>query len=118
MENLFDSEGRINRSKYIYYHFIAFIVGSLINLFLNLLPCNDDNVFLLIFVGLLFIAYLVFAICLMIQRLHDLNRSGIHIFLFMVPIYNIYLKFLILFGKGTNGPNKYGEDPLAFKEIV
>lgn len=54
----------------------------------------------------------------MIQRLHDLNRSGIHIFLFMVPIYNIYLKFLILFGKGTNGPNKYGKDPLAFKEIA
>ncbi|WFD08708.1 DUF805 domain-containing protein [Tepidibacter hydrothermalis] len=118
MKNLFTSEGRINRAKYFYYHFLAFVVGPLMNLCINSLGLDDENVFVFIFVSFYVIAYLIFITCLMIQRLHDLNRSGIHIFLFMVPIYNIYLKLLILFKKGTDGPNEYGEDPLAYQEIA
>ncbi|WP_099192081.1 DUF805 domain-containing protein [Tepidibacter mesophilus] len=118
MKNLFTSEGRINRSKYIHYNFIAFIICSLINLTMNSIPFDDGNVFVFIFISLLVITYLIFYICLIVQRLHDLNRSGIHILLLLIPIYDVYLKFIILFKKGTNGPNQYGEDPLGIKEIA
>ena len=56
--------------------------------------------------------------CLMIQRLHDLNKSSIHSLLLLIPIYNIFLILCILFKRGTVGSNEYGADPLAFKEIV
>ena len=50
---------------------------------------------------------------LMIRRLHDLNFSGWWIiFPIVFPFgYFIFILYLIL-AKGTNGPNKYGENPL------
>lgn len=51
--------------------------------------------------------------CVTIQRLHDLNRPGSHWFLLLIPFYNIYLGLLLSFKKGTVGPNRFGEDPLA-----
>lgn len=48
-----------------------------------------------------------------VRRLHDLDRPGTHYWLLLVPFYNIYLGLLLLFKKGTEGPNRYGEDPLV-----
>jgi uncharacterized membrane protein YhaH (DUF805 family) len=48
-----------------------------------------------------------------VRRLHDLDRPGIHYWLFLVPFYNFYLSILLLFARGTDGPNQYGEDPLS-----
>jgi len=42
-----------------------------------------------------------------LKRLHDLDRNGSHIFFLMIPIYNIYFIFILLFEKGTEGPNKF-----------
>jgi hypothetical protein len=47
-----------------------------------------------------------------VKRLHDLDRSGAHYWLLLVPLYNIYLALLLLFKKGTTGPNRFGPDPL------
>ncbi|MCT4507827.1 MAG: DUF805 domain-containing protein [Tepidibacter sp.] len=55
--------------------------------------------------------------CLIIQRLHDLNKSSLHALLLLIPIYNIFLILCILFKRGTVGPNEYGEDPLSFRKI-
>ena len=52
-------------------------------------------------------------ICITIKRLHDLDRPAWHWFLLMVPVYNIYLGFVLLFQKGTDGPNQFGPDPRA-----
>lgn len=54
-------------------------------------------------------------ICLIFvaKRFHDLNRSALYIFGMLVPLYNIYLGIILLFQKGTTGPNRFGPDPLA-----
>jgi uncharacterized membrane protein YhaH (DUF805 family) len=49
-----------------------------------------------------------------IKRLHDRNRSGWFILINFVPVVGS-IWFLIEVGllAGTDGPNRYGEDPLA-----
>ncbi|MBS9784394.1 DUF805 domain-containing protein [Candidatus Gracilibacteria bacterium] len=51
-------------------------------------------------------------IYLLRKRFHDLNYSGwMYLFTF-IPIVNIILGLILLFGKGTDGENQYGPDPL------
>ena len=52
-------------------------------------------------------------IAITVKRLHDLGRSGWHWFLLAVPLYNVYLGLVLLFGRGTPGPNRFGPDPLG-----
>jgi len=46
-----------------------------------------------------------------IRRMHDVNKSGWFI---LVPIYNLVLAVK----DGTDGKNKYGQDPKKAKDIV
>ena len=47
-----------------------------------------------------------------VRRLHDRDISGWAILLFIIPLVNIYL-IVLLFLKGTEGKNKFGEYPLS-----
>lgn len=47
------------------------------------------------------------------KRFHDLNKSAWYILGLMVPLFNIYLGIILLFQKGTTGPNRFGSDPLT-----
>lgn len=47
-----------------------------------------------------------------IKRLHDLCRPGSHVLLMFVPLLGLYLSLVLLFKKGTTGPNRYGDDPI------
>ena len=48
-----------------------------------------------------------------VKRLHDIGKPGAHYWLLLIPIYNIYLGLVLLFKKGNEGPNEYGDDPLT-----
>ncbi len=52
-----------------------------------------------------------------VRRLHDVDYSGLILLLGFIPIIglavNLYLFAVMGFRRGTNGPNKYGPDPLA-----
>ena len=52
-----------------------------------------------------------------IKRFHDLDRPGSHVLLLFVPLYGLYLSFLLLFKKGTAGANRYGKDPAAEQTV-
>ena len=54
----------------------------------------------------------LFHTIVVVRRLHDLDKSGWWIWLFLVPLFNIYLGALLFFKKGTEGPNRFGMDPL------
>lgn len=55
-----------------------------------------------------YIGLLVFSVIVMIQRLHDLNKTGWLWLLALVPLANIYLLVILIFFKGTPGRNNYG----------
>ena len=96
-------EGRLNRDMYIAYSLIFSLI------FLSLIMTIGD-VPILIFI--IWILNIIFHSFLIVWRFHDLNMSGDYFCALIVPIYNIYLSFLLLFMKGTEGPNQYGIDPL------
>lgn len=58
-----------------------------------------------------YIAIMVFSVIIMIQRLHDLNKTGWMWLLSLVPFANIYLLIILIFFKGTPGRNNYGLQP-------
>ena len=131
-EKYFSTEGRLNRKPFIYYIIFLIVISlafiGIITLLglasalsiailgedLNVLSQIEVIPILLILVASLILIILFLPLnFLMIRRLHDLNFSGWWIiFPIVFPFgYFIFILYLIL-AKGTNGPNKYGENPL------
>lgn len=46
-----------------------------------------------------------------IRRLHDMGNSGWLALLWFVPLISLVWWIVLLIGPGTDGPNKYGQEP-------
>ncbi|MCT4620980.1 MAG: DUF805 domain-containing protein [Marinisporobacter sp.] len=114
MKKFFTFNGRINRLGYFGYIFLA----GLVTIIPQVVYQFTENTFALILYIGFYIAYMALSICLAVQRLHDIERPGVHWFLLLIPLYNIYLGLLLLFKKGTDGTNEYGPDPLEEKTTI
>lgn len=61
----------------------------------------------------------VFGVCQLLQiplsvkRIHDRDRSGLFVFVSLVPIVNFWYVVEAYFLRGTTGTNRFGADPLA-----
>lgn len=105
--NFFSPSGRINRLRY-------WAHGMLLSLVLY--PVMGIGVALMsaspvaggIVLGVSYLAIIVLSVIIMVQRLHDLNKSGWMSLLLLVPLANIYIIVLLIFFKGTPGRNDYG----------
>jgi uncharacterized membrane protein YhaH (DUF805 family) len=121
MNSLFSMEGRLNRAKYFWRTLVisigsnmaAFLAGILLGGIMgkNAEPAALIVGYILVLAGGVMIAFEA------VKRLHDLDRPGAHYWLLLIPFYNIYLGLLLLFKKGTSGPNQYGDDPLAAPQV-
>lgn len=93
-------QGRLNRARY-WAAFGLLLAGGLVAAMI--LPA----------LGLLFWFCAAYPqLVIGIKRLHDLDKSGHWMWLTLVPLFNLYVAFLMLFVSGTRGANAYGEDPL------
>ena len=113
-ELFFTSKGRLNRKSYIYRSIFLSLVLSVIQVVLTF-AANTIGALELLFAVLLLVSGLfgfVASIMMLERRLHDLDKSGWWMLLLCVPLVNILFYIYILFFKGTEGPNQYGEDPL------
>ncbi len=111
---LFSFSGRANRAHYFWHILLdGFVVlGAVI--ILGILDLAIAPIFSLPALGIAFGAAWA-ALAITVKRLHDLDRPGWHIFLFWIPLYNIWLELVLLFQPGTFGPNDYGPDPLGHR---
>ena len=50
------------------------------------------------------------AFMLIIRRWHDLGKLSL---LMLIPLFNFFVLIFLWAKKGTDGPNTYGDDPLA-----
>ena len=101
-------DGRLNRQRY----FLRSLCLALIyGLFYGIAAATKSEG-LTILIGILYIPVAVCAISLGIRRLHDLDKSGWLWLLCLIPIVGFGMGIYMLFFKGTDGPNRYGEDPL------
>lgn len=48
-----------------------------------------------------------------VRRLHDIDKSGWWLLLAFIPLIGALILLYWFIGKGTEGENKYGPDPLA-----
>lgn len=110
MLNFFTFNGRINRLNYFFYMCIANVIALLS----GGVAKNANSTFITTVLVIFNIVIGVIYICITIQRFHDIERSGYHYWLLIIPIYNIYLNIILLFNKGTDGSNKYGDNPLTY----
>lgn len=112
MHNIFTPNCRIRRSHFWGYLFMLMILESSIGALVTAYPYDGIHIIIHKTLGYIVRLAEVWSIsCLMVQRLHDLNRPLEHLLYLLVPIYNIYVLFCILFVKGNDEINKYGKSP-------
>ena len=104
LKKYFVFEGRARRREYwmfILFNFIFLILAALIN--------SELRSFYIIF-GIYLFAMIIPTVSVTVRRLHDIGRSGIWIFIRLVPkIGSIWLLKLLCI-EGETGLNEYGEE--------
>lgn len=132
-KNYFKFSGRASRSEY-WFSLLGFwliitalmVLGFLAALALGLTDSSTGNMelagALLIFVPycLFFLYGFIPVLAVTCRRIHDLNHSGLWLILILVIYCIPLLGAVVGIGtviwysiKGTTGPNRFGEDPLA-----
>lgn len=122
---LFSSfEGRINRAKFWLGSFALWVLWMLVNVVLwtvfgmryaegDILPAMGPVAWLVWVIIALALTYATFAVWA--KRWHDRDKSGWWSLIMFVPIVGA-IWILVELGclPGTEGPNRFGQDPLAF----
>ncbi len=117
------TKGRINRKIFILYVIFVLLFGivilypSMVISIAVIMGGSDADslgaeIVSTILSGLFQLALLP-GLFLSVQRLHDLDKSPVYIFLYIIPLVNIVFLFYLLFAKGTDGDNRYGTNPLT-----
>ncbi len=108
---LFSFDGRANRARYFWHVVLDDLVVATMAAMTVFMGMFTSLVTIpLVGVGL---AAAWAALAITVKRLHDLDRPGWHVLLFMIPLYNIYLAIVLFVVGGTVGDNQYGPDPLG-----
>ncbi len=106
--------GRLNRARYFWSFWLTVILTNIILMAIvsgSSGGRDEDAAAVVVFV--LWLLQVCVLSVFIVKRLHDLNRSGGHFWLLLVPLYNVYLILALLFQRGAEGPNRFGDDPLA-----
>lgn len=104
----FSFSGRMNRLKYWKYRIMILVFCYALDFIMGLI-CYEA----LIVSSLVGIVISVMSFPFEVRRLHDLDLSGWFMLIYTIPFVNIFFALYVGFFKGTDGPNKYGPDPLA-----
>lgn len=100
-----DVEGRAPRSEYWWFFLFALIVGFATGMIDAVLGTAILN-------PLVSLALLAPGITVGVRRLHDRDMSGWWMLLYITGIGALILLILFIL-RGTDGPNRFGPDPLA-----
>jgi uncharacterized membrane protein YhaH (DUF805 family) len=101
-------EGRASRSEFWYFYLFC-ILASLVAAVLDGLRSNfDSDTASLILSLAIFVPFIAVAA----RRLHDLDKSGWWQLLLLIPLIGYLILIVWWATKGTEGGNRFGEDPL------
>ena len=121
----FHTDGRLNRKPYIMRSCWVFFINMVVSTVLLMLIKSFDEIqepsasvavmslVLYILVMAINIALAAYVIALGIRRLHDTDNAGWWLLAGAIPFVNFYVMYLLWIKKGTAGPNRFGDDPLA-----
>jgi uncharacterized membrane protein YhaH (DUF805 family) len=101
-------EGRINRQRFWAYFLVYVAALMVVTLVENLIGLGG------ILSTLFILAALFPSICVAIKRWHDVDKSGWWVLIGLIPLVGGIIALVFNgFIKGTDGPNRFGDDPLA-----
>lgn len=114
-----DFSGRSRRKEYWMFWLLNVLMGlfvGLVTLVMALTVRTEDEMMVVVYPVLLLwiVASLAFAIpglAVTIRRLHDTDRSGWAILYGLIPFIGGFLLLYFYVQDGTEGPNRFGEDP-------
>ena len=104
----FSFDGRLNRKPFILGNLALWVISSIFGFIMN----GSDSTLISILGFVAGLALIAGSISLIVKRLHDLDKNGLFALILLVPIVNFFFELYLLFVKGTDGSNKFGEDPL------
>ncbi len=114
--------GRIRRLPYFLYGLLIGVISVLPQIALSVMTGQQDvadpellgapGVVLSILAFIFALIALYGGIILGIKRLHDLDKSGWFLLIFLIPIVGLLLALYLLFFPGTPGPNRFGPPPV------
>ncbi len=114
LSTLFSMKGRTGRLHYLLHHLIeATVVIAYLAAFLAVPAGGAAQTAVVTGLVILLLVEGASEICVTVRRLHDLDRPGTHWWLLPTPFVGFRLSLALIFNKGTEGPNRFGDDPLA-----
>ena len=108
-----DFSGRAPRAEYWWFYLliiIGYVLATILDSTLGFTGAvGPYGVIMSVFA----LAMLVPSIAAGIRRLHDTDRSGWWLLIGLVPLIGAIVLIVFFVTQGTQGPNKYGDDPYA-----
>jgi len=102
-------EGRINRLRFILYLLTLFVITA----FLQVVARYWEGFLVPAVAEMVQVFVVIVAISLWIRRLHDMDNSPWWSLIIFIPFINFFAGCWLMFAYGTEGPNRFGPDPLA-----
>lgn len=99
--------GRAARSEYWFFTLFTFLVGVVLAFIDQALDVEE------VLSGIFGLAILVPSVAVAVRRLHDTDRTGWWYLLILAPVVGVIVLIVFFATKGTEGPNRFGPDPLA-----
>lgn len=104
--NYANFKGRSSRSAFWFWMLFSFIMNIIATIL-------DSVVGMGLFSLVIGLGLLIPGIAVSVRRLHDTDRSGWWYLLILIPLIGAIVLIVWAVQKGTDGPNQYGDDPLA-----
>lgn len=114
MKKYVDFNGRAQRSEYWFFYLFYILVFMVVGLVGVLISPEVAGILYVV----LALGFFLPMLGVSVRRLHDVNRSGFWLFICLVPLVGPIILLYWLVIRGTVGPNRFGEDPLAPAAII
>jgi uncharacterized membrane protein YhaH (DUF805 family) len=114
-DNYANFGGRARRSEYWWFALFLFLVDLVAMLLAAFTTrasgMNEIGTAILLALILFSLASIIPALAVAVRRMHDTNRSGWWLLLYLLPIIGSIILLIWKCTSGTPGPNTYGADP-------
>ncbi|RQS18043.1 DUF805 domain-containing protein [Burkholderia sp. Bp8992] len=106
-------EGRARRAEYWYFTLLSVILSIAAQVIGA--GGRDGGLVTLLLLGIICLASLALlipGIAVSVRRLHDTGRSGWFLLIALIPVVGGILLLVWMCSRGTDGPNRFGADPI------
>ena len=114
---IFRTDGRLNRLRYLKYMIILAIVAGLstfvMSSMLTFFTGNHESPAVMLVTLMWALIAGAGNVMLMIRRLHDLGKHGMFWLVALVPVVGLIFSIYLFCAPGQVGWNQYGADPLT-----